>query len=1169
MRAILFWAVALIVPAHSVGQESPGTIHGIVTDPPGGAVPHAVVKVQRAGTGAAITTLTNESGHYEAPFLLPGTYEVTVGAPGFKTAIRRDIQLRVLERLEPDFTLEVGSLSESVVVTAEAPLLETSTGSLGMVLYTQQVQDLPVVGGNPFYLARLTPGVWSTGGRYAGNPMDQGAGTQLVVHGTYNTSEAVVDGAPNVVERNPQLSPPQDLVQEFKIQTLPYDAGVGHTAGALTSVSIKAGTNEFHGTGYFNESRWRAVPWFTNRWIYDPTTGPITPEKKASALEGWRHRRGGFTLMGPVRLPKLYDGRDRTLFSFGFEKLYIMRNLHGIYTVPTMEERRGDFSALLKISSAYQIYDPLTTIPSPTRPGRFERQPIPANIIPASRLNPIAIKILQYYPEPNQAGTADGRNNFFRTRDIDRWNRTIVHRLDHNLSQKQRIFVRWNNSQHDNVEDTLPTRATQTILDRTGWGLVFDDVYTIPPQTIVNVRYGLTYQNPYTRRGTQGFDLTTLGFPRSLVEVIAAKTDSAGFAFPMIYIDNGAYTQLSDTGGSYYRVYYQTVSGSLTKPVGVHSLRSGGEFRLMRENGYAYGNVAPRFNFASTWTRGPLDNSPAAPIGQGLASMLLGLPTGGYVNVNASRAEQSTFWAAYLHDDWRVTRRLSLNVGMRWEYEGPTTERFNRCVRMFDFLAESPIAAAARANYAQKPLPELPVEQFHLKGGLRFAGVDGQPRGLWRPDRNNLVPRFGVAYKLANSAMVRAGYGIFFDLVGIDRQDVNQGGFSQATNIIPSLDNGQTYRATLANPFPDGIQTPPGASQGLATYLGRSVSFFNPDLLNPYMQRWSLTLERQLPGQIVTGVSYVGNRGTKLNLAREFDPTPAQYLSRLPKRDQPTIDFLSQQVPNPFYGLREFAGSGLSGTMVGRAQLLRPYPQFTGVSANMPYGYSWFHSLQTLVERRMRGGFMFQLSWTYSKFMEAVAYLNDADPRPEEVVSSYDRTHRFVLNGIYELPFGRNRRFGGQWRGWLEGLLGGWQFQGWFEGQTGDPLGFGNAIFRGNLRDIPIRPVRLRKAERWFNIDAGFERDPQKQLAYNLRRFSSRFSGIRGDGINNFDLSVFKRFRISERAKVEYRLEAFNALNHVQFANPNTTPTSTAFGQVTAEKGHGQRQLTMGLKLLF
>ena len=802
---ITVWLLGFLGTGVCLGQESRGSIIGIVTDPSGAVIPGAEIKATNRATGTVGSATTNESGNYEIPYLLPGTYKIEVESPGFKTSVRDRIDLRVADRIEIDFALEVGEVTESVLVTGETPLLETTSASVGMVMYEQQVQELPVVGGNPFYLAGVARGVISPGGRSAGNPMDQGAATDNIVNGTRNMSEASVDGAPNVVERAAVFSPPQDLVQEFKIHTATFDASIGHAAGGMTNVSIKSGTNEPHGTGYYNESRWRAVPWFTNRFIYDPKTGPITEEKKERALEGWRHRRGGGTLTAPVYIPKLYDGRNKTFVSFGYEKLYILRNLSGTYTVPSLAMKGGDLSELLAAGSKYQIYDPLTTVPS-SKKGRFERKPLPGNIIPASRLDPIALNILDYYPAPNQQGTVDGRQNFYRTRNIDRWNRTIVARVDHNISDRHRVFFRANNSQHDNQDDTLPTEATVTILDRTGWGFVFDDVYTISPQTIMNFRYGITYQNPDTYRGTQGFDLTTLGFPRSLVDDIAAKTDPAGFAFPMIYIDGGAYTQLSDNGGNNRTMYYHNLAGTLTKIVNTHSLKAGIDFRLMRENGFAYGNVAPRFNFTQSYTRGPLDNSPTAPIGQGLASMLLGIPTGGNVSVNASRAEQSTFWGLFIQDDWRISRKLTMNFGLRWEYEGPTTERFNRTVRGFDFEAESPIAAQAKANYALNPIPELPVSQFDLRGGLLFAGVGGQPRGVWNGDRNNLAPRIGLAYKLTDKTILRAGYGIFYDVVGIDRQDVNQGGFNQSTNIIASLDNGQTYQASIAAPFPNGIE---------------------------------------------------------------------------------------------------------------------------------------------------------------------------------------------------------------------------------------------------------------------------------------------------------------------------------------------------------------------------
>ncbi len=356
-------------------QESRASIIGMVTDPTGAVVVGAEVKAINRATNTGGSARTNESGNFEIPYLLPGVYKVTVELAGFKTAVRDGIELRVADRLALDFVLEVGDVAESVVVTGETPLLETTTASVGMVMYERQVMELPVVGGNPFYLTRLSPGVLSTGGRSAGNPMDQGAATDNIVNGTRNASEALVDAAPNVVERAAVFSPPQDLVQEFKIHTATFDASLGHAAGGITNVSMKSGTNELHGTGYGNESRWRAVPWFTNRWIYDPNTGPITEEKKKRALEGWRHRRWGGTVTAPVYLPKLYDGRNRTFWSFGYEGLYIMRNLSGTYTVPSPAMKKGDLSELLAAGPRYQIYDPFTTVPSKKK-GRFERQQI-------------------------------------------------------------------------------------------------------------------------------------------------------------------------------------------------------------------------------------------------------------------------------------------------------------------------------------------------------------------------------------------------------------------------------------------------------------------------------------------------------------------------------------------------------------------------------------------------------------------------------------------------------------------------------------------------------------------------------------------------------------------------------------------------------------------------
>ncbi|MGH9671663.1 MAG: TonB-dependent receptor domain-containing protein, partial [Bryobacteraceae bacterium] len=1038
-----------IVPA----QESRATIIGRVTDPAGALVAGATVRAANLATNVPVSSSTNEQGNFEIPYLLPGTYRVTVEMTGFKKSVRDGIELRVSDRLTLDIALELGDVAESVVVTGETPLLESSTANIGLVMDERRVAELPVIGGNPFYLARLTPGVLASGGRSAGNPMDAGAATGVIVNGTRGgSSEVTVDGSPNMTNRNASFSPPQDLVQEFKIHTATYDASIGHAAGAMTNVSMKSGGNALHGTGYYNDSRIRGVPWFTNRFLYDPRNN-LTEEERKRQIPSWLHRRLGATMTGPVWLPKVYNGRNRTFFTFGYEDLDIDRNLAFTGTVPTPAQRRGDFSGLLALGANYQIYDPFTIASAPN--GRFSRQPLAGNIIPTTRINAVGANIIGHYPDANQPSqNVEQRNNFYTTQRILRENYTSTGRVDHNVSEKNRFFLRWNNSQHDNLTDSLHTITNVDLLDRTGWGLVVDDVHVFNPGLLVNLRYGITYQSDINSRGSQGFDLLSLGLPSSLVNEIVSKLGSGGIAFPNIQVDSNAYTQLSNNGGIRAGTNYHTAQAVVTRLARAHSMKFGVEYRLQRETGFNYGFVAPQFVFSNNYTRGPLDNSPVAPIGQGLASMLFGIPTGGTINNNASRAEENSYWGIFFQDDWRLTPRLTLNIGLRWEYESPIGERYNRSIRGFDFAANSPISQQALSNYARAPIPEVPAAAFRTIGGLQFAGAGGQPADLWRSDRNNFAPRIGLAYQLNKKTVLRAGYGIFYDVVGVDRFGVNQGGFNQPTSLIPTLNNGISYVATLNNPFPAGIENAVGAAAGLNTFLGRGVSFFNDRPLNPYMQRWSLSIQKQLPRRIVMETSYVGNRGTKLAATRNVNAVPAQYLSTSPSRDQRAIDFLSRQVDSPFFGIPEFTGTGLAAQRVAVSQLLRPYPHFGDVDSTFPSGYSYYHSLQVAAEKRMSGGLTFQSSWTWSKFMEAATYRNATDPRPDKVVSDQDFTQRFVLSMIYEFPFGHGRKWFGSLRGARQAAFGGWQLQGWYEGQTGNALGFGNAIFTGNLKDI-------------------------------------------------------------------------------------------------------------------
>ncbi len=1148
-------------------QESRGTLTGRISDSSGASVANAKLHALNQETNTGGGTTTNHEGNFEIPFLIPGTYRLTVEAQGFKKSVRTGIAVTVNDRITADVVLEVGDLAQSVTVSAESTSLDTNSASIGLSIDDKQITDLPVAGGSPFYLARLAAGVTATGGHSPGNPFDQGhASSTIVVNGTRTgSSEVSMDGASNMSGGGASASPPQDLVQEFKIQTLAFDASLGHGTGAIVNVSVRSGTNQLHGTTYFFDSFIRSVPWFVNNFLYNPQTGPITPEKIAqSTNNGWLHQRWGTTFTGPIFIPKVYDGRNKSFFSFGYEAMYVRRTPTFTGTVPTDSQRDGDFSSLLAIRTNYQIYDPYSIKDAGN--GLFTRQPLARNIIPPSQISPIAKNILAYYPKQNTPGAVDAHNNYFRVNDEDKDYSSYLSRIDHNFSENHRVYFRINQNYYQQTIQTLPTIAAGDFNGRRVWGGVFDDVLVLNPRLLLNLRYGITYQAPWTTHFSQGFDFTALGLPASLLNQTRDKNGIEGLAFPQITI--GGYTGLGSAGGSRSATNYQTFTGTMTHLAGSHSLRFGGEFRLERENGYNFGNVAPNLDFNPTWSKGPNQNSVASPIGQGLAEFLYGLPSGGQINVNASRAEQSTFYGLFLQDDWRVAKRLTVNAGLRWEMEGPTTERYNRSVRGFDFNTANPVDAAARAQYAAAPNAALPVDQFKAFGGLTFPGVNGQPHGLWTADKNNFAPRIGLAWTASKGTVIRTGYGIFHGLMGIDRLQVNQGGFNQVTTLVPSLDNGLHYRATLANPFPDGIEAPTGASQGLLTQIGKAPSYFLGNPVSPYMQRWTFSMQRMLGSRTVFEATYVGNRGTHLQANRQFDPIPRQYLSTKSERDGPVITFLGAQVANPFASLPEFFGTTLGTQRIAVSQLLRPYPEFTGITANIPDGYSYYHSLQVRLDRRFSKGFSFQFAYTWSKFMEATSYLNGSDLRPEKVISDQDYPHRAVIGGIYEFPFGKGKHWLTNVNRITDGVLGGWQVQGWYEGQSGQALGFGNMIFRGNLHDI-VLPVSERTISRWFNTDAGFEKNTALQLANNIRVASSRFTGIRGDGTNNLDMSLFKIFRINERWRAQFRMETYNTANHAQFANPDTNVTSAAFGTVTAEKGHGQRQGTIAIKILF
>ena len=1154
-----------------LAQNPYGRITGRIVDGAGAVVPAAVIRVTNLETNVAINTTSDSAGNYDARDLIPGTYEVTAEAKGFKRYRRGPIELRVGDVLSIDIALELGVVTESVSVMAEAPLIEAANAGVGQVVDRQRLEDLPMPSSAAMYLTQLVPGVIQTTAPSGNWQINQpGAMSNFSTDGSATqTSEYTLNGVPNQTTYGQiNFQPMPEILQEFRVQTAPFDAAAGHFTGALVNMVTKSGTNAFHGMLTY-QGNWRPLmthPFFANAQIYDLRTGPITPAKIDAAFPPTTMNRYRGYVSGPVYIPKVYDGRNRMFFTFGAD-LFARVFVPGVTskTVPTLAERGGDFSALLALGAQYQIYDPATIAPAAN--GRFSRQPLAGNIIPASRIDPVAQRLLQYFPLPNATGTADGLKNYSGSPVNRPIHHNYIGRIDDVVSQNQRLFLsvqhdRENTAVENNAGDGFQSPFLGQLNEEPGMSYAVDDVLALRTNLVVDLRYGFTRLLIGRQPNSRGFDLRSLGLPASLVN----QLDPHLTTFPQIVVTG--YDTVGNAGGSAVQHNYHYLAGDVSHNRGNHSLRLGAEGRVIQWNSNAYGFVSPSFTFNTNWTRGPLDNSPAAPVGQGLASFLLGLPTIGQIDRNASLAQESKYLAAFVQDDWKVSRRLTVNLGLRYEIEIPTTERYNRANRGFDFTTPNPIQAAAQASYALHPIPQVPAGSFQTPGGILFAGVNGAPRALWNTDAHMFSPRIGLAWRWNEKTVLRSGYGIFYGSLGADVSQALQQGFSQSTILAPSLDNGQTFQATLANPFPGGLLSPAGAAGGLQTFLGQSVSLQWPGRRPAYVQRWTFNIQRELPSRVLIEVGYAGNRGTGLDLSQGLDPTPATYLSTLGVRDQATIDLLSQAVPNPFANLPQFAGTALSGQTVPLSQLLRPYPQFNAVSTNLSAGFSWYHALEVRADKRLTRDLSMQASYTWSKGMEAIEKLNTTDPYPAHTISTLDRPQHLVVSGLYELPVGKGKHFLGNAHGFVNHALGGWSVQAIFQGQSGPPIGFGDVIFTGSLAGL-VLPAGQRTVGQWFNINAGFNRNSQQQLADDIRTFPLRLAGLRANGYNDWDMSVFKGFHLRERITFQLRAEAQDALNHAMFSPPNTTPTSTLFGQVTSTVGAQQRVVTVGARLMW
>ncbi len=1140
MRTILPGLLACLA---ALAQVNKSNLTGIVRDPSGAAVGGASVRLTNTGTSATRLELTDHTGLYRFSLVDHGYYRVDIEQPGFKKFARENVQLQTGETITVDMQLEVGQISESVTVTAEASLLRTETGALGNTVTGAAINELPLMGRNPYVFLTLSPGIQYYGSPGALNPWDVAGPSDFAANGAEARSEFLLDGIPNMRIDLVSFSPSPDAVQEMRVQTNAYDAEYGHSGAAFVNVSTKTGTNDLHGTVYWyhRNDNLNANSFFNN------LNGRGKNENKQNTY--------GFAIGGPAWIPKLYNGKDRTHYFFDFEGTQIRGLDTARAVVPTALERAGNFSQTRdRAGNLFAIYDPTTTRQSGSA---FVRDLFPGNIIPSSRHDRVALNAMKFYPATNRTPTVDSLVNFENPRAGARRWASLAGRVDHQLASTRQLFFRygWNHRTDPstpfygeccrpagNPTDGQDEFARGNIAAASGY------TWIASPRTVIDFRFGFTRYFDANIMYGEGFDVASLGFPASFARSIAFAT------FPRFEM-SGDVENLGagrTTSRIFINQYNPLVNFHTT--IGRHALKYGFRYQVAQQNNFGPNRPGGFFRFDRVLTRGPDPNRATTTGGHDIGSFLLGTPTRGYTDISASRTMLNTYYSFYIQNDWKTTDRLTLNLGLRFEHENAVQERFDRGNGGYDFSVASPLEAAARANYARGPIPELAA--LNVRGGLRFLNVGGSPRDHLDMPAVIYAPRVGYAYRVTNWMVWRGGWGAFYvpNNVGNFRQD----GFSLATQMVTSLDNNLTPFRSLSDPFPDGLTQPPGSRGGLLTGVGQSLTAGRaevkgvPGYKHGLNQQFSMGFQFALPGQVSIETSYVGNVSQRLTITRNINQYPDQFLA-LRNR-------LNAAVPNPFAGVVTDRTSALSQPTITVSQLLRPYPHFLGLTqSTLPFGRAHYDSLQVNVVRRMSHGLYFGAAYTASKFMEATSYLNANDAKPERVISDSDRPQRLALHGIYNLPFGRGQR----WLGWahpvLHRIAGGWQLNWVVTLQSMAALSFGSAE---HVRRSDNNP---RTIIQWFDVAQFVPPEP-----FTLRRTSTRIADLRSDGIKKWDITVVKKIPVNERVSLDFRAELYNAWNTTMFGTPNTTVTSASFGRVTGTlAGGGPREIQLAARVNF
>ncbi len=1226
-RAVWLFVFGFLLPCAVGAQETRGTISGTVRDNQG-IVPGASVTLTNVDTNVSQNILTNSSGYFEAPLLNPGNYQVTVKVDGFKTAQRDKIVLGVGQQLTVPFILEVGAISEQIVVRAEAPLLDTNSVSSGANFDARLVEALPMFSNMPITLARFAPGVnvndqqtQVSQGYVDNTSLSAGSALGLPLAGTqpippsFGGNNYTIDGASNNgSNRRIAQSPNSDMVQEMRVESSNFDAAIGHGMGLQISMMTRAGTNSQRGTVNYNY-------WSNKLNALTAQQKATFDERAKSEFEKGRSHNAAFTSGGPVRIPGLVDGRGKLFYfaNYSYANDAIPGKIQGSITVPANANHlQGDFSDLLRLPNAarYQIYDPLTTRPDPSNPNRMIRSPFPGNIIPRDRIfnadgtykNPLMNLYARMVPLPNQNFVENGQEptgNFYRGGEPDS---PVSHqfggRIDFNASARDRFFFRGSGvtfleyvSDWSYLAPDPNLRIHSADRSRYQWSFSGNWTRVVNAGTVIDTQVATNRFNQIDKfLGLSKFTPTDVGLPAYMDEFCQRLDDRC--TLPNIGI--AGYQGFGGGAGDGDTATHFQAQSTISSVKRAHTLRGGVDIRRAMRDRTGGGNFSGQLSFDRTYTRQFSDETTLAPsnLGLSLASFLLGLPSSASIT-EASPASFSNYYVgAFGQDTWRFGNRLTVNAGLRYEYESGIREKEGRMIVGFDPNAQLAITTIAQNAYAASSVSKqagMPAT-LQVVGGPIYAGADGESWGgqsMW-------MPRLSAAYQLGDRTVVKGGYGLYYDVLTAADYDANRTGYSVTTNSSISDDLGRTFKwatpatgAASFDPFPvraDGTRfdSPFADTLGVDTLLGQSLSTENGLREHSRQQRWRLSVQREIFSRFSVEVAYNGTFSNQIPISIRQDYLPAEYWNSSNERNTAAQTFLNQQVTNPFFignfeslkttnpvlYQRLASQSTFSQGTIARNRLLRAFPQMVGSAfapagltyANLPLGEIKAHTLEVIVNRRFSNGLSGFASFSANS-VRSNRTVEEFDREPTYWQGSNGgRPWRLAAAGVYQTPFGRDGDY--LRSGLLGGLLGGWQVSGTWEYQPGPLLDWNtNLFFYGELEDIKVDdPTR----DRWINIDAGFERDALKiPAAFQTRSFPFRVDGVRGQSLMFTNVSLQRSFRVGGARTFQLRVDAQNVFNRQQWNGPNLNPTSTEFGKVTDVALNQMRFFSFGIRTTF